>query len=270
MTYRSGMLAFINSLNHLPIAYLWIMQVVASYGLLLVMLRIAGATGVTVMMVIIMIAANIQVLKPIMLPFYSQPVPLGTALFATNYLASDILIEYFGVDAAKRAVTLTIWGFIIMLVFMMITLGFHPLSMQQIHQFHTDSAIQIQNAMFTIFSPTPILLMCSLFSFFISQFAEISLFVFIKNITGQKALWLRNNISTWVAALVDNIVFNVLAWRIFASSPVSWHTLIAGYIFGTYALRIALAVFDTPFIYLAKYFIKPEKNNQTQAAIPDQ
>ena len=83
----------------------------------------------------------------------------------------------------------------------------------------------------------------------------------IKKISANKNLWLRNNISTFLSSLIDNTVFSIFAWIILNPNPLSFNTVIFTFILGTYVLRIFIAIFDTPFIYLAKYFL-PDKINE--------
>lgn len=243
-------------MSQMPAMQLWCIQLFLCYAGLLLMLRLFGRHGVMIMMGVMVIAANIQVLKSVMLPLYSQPLPLGTTFMATNYLASDLLNEYFGPKVAKKAVVMAIAAFVIMSVCMLLTLGFKPLTAGQAHAAGVINALDIQRALHVLFTPAPILLGCSLLSFWITQRVEIAIFTAIKKRTGQKALWLRNNISTWIAALLDNVIFNLLVWRLFSQHPIAWPTLIMGYIFGTYSLRVFMALIDTPFMYLAKYAVK--------------
>ena len=56
-----------------------------------------------------------------------------------------------------------------------------------------------------------------------------------------------------VSALIDNAVFSVLAWVVFAPEPIGWKALVFTYILGTYALRVVVAALDTPFVYLARH-----------------
>lgn len=252
------MINLIHFLNQTSILNIWLLQILVSYGLLLIMLRAFGAKGVMAMMAVLMIAANIQVLKAVEFPFYNSPLPLGTALFATTYLASDILIEYYDKAMAKQAILLAIAGFVIMAISMIISMGFKPLSFTIAKKTGMLMQYHVQHALYLLFSPAPALFTSSIVSFFCSQRFEIYLFSLIRSLTGDKALWLRNNVSTWTAALIDNIIFNTLAWRLFNPHPISWHELIFGYILGTYLIRAFMAVMDTPFIYLAKYFV-PKK-----------
>ena len=87
-----------------------------------------------------------------------------------------------------------------------------------------------------------------------SQYFDVWLFSFLKKIFRDKYLWLRNNISTFSSSLIDNIIFSILAWIVFNPNPLDFYTVFFTYILGTYFLRILVAIFDTPFIYLAKKF----------------
>ena len=55
--------------------------------------------------VIAVIGANIQVLKIVDFPFFSNPIALGTILFASTFLTTDILTEYYGSKFAKKKYT---------------------------------------------------------------------------------------------------------------------------------------------------------------------
>ena len=63
------------------------------------------------------------------------------------------------------------------------------------------------------------------------------------------------------SALLDNTIFSLFAWIIFNPDPLDFNTVLFTFILGTYILRIIIAILDTPFIYLAKYFL-PNKINE--------
>ena len=75
------------------------------------------------------------------------------------------------------------------------------------------------------------------------------------NITKNRYLWLRNNLSTILSSLLDNIIFSLLAWFILNPNPETLYNIIMIYILGTYILRIFIALIDTPFLYLSKIFL---------------
>ena len=84
---------------------------------------------------------------------------------------------------------------------------------------------------------------------------------FLKEKTKGKMLWLRNNVSTAVSSLIDNTIFSIFAWIILNPNPFLLSDVIMTFILGVYLLRVFIALLDTPFIYLAKYFIPEEKNS---------
>ena len=96
----------------------------------------------------------------------------------------------------------------------------------------------------------------SMIAFLISQYFDVWFYNYLKNKTAKKFLWFRNNFSTIISSLVDNTVFSILAWILLNPEPISLYNVIMIYIFGTYILRIVIALLDTPFIYLAKFFVK--------------
>ena len=56
--------------------------------------------------------------------------------------------------------------------------------------------------------------------------------------------------------MIDNTIFSVLAWVVFAPEPLDFYTLVFTFILGTYLLRIVVAFVDTPFVYLARYAVR--------------
>jgi uncharacterized integral membrane protein (TIGR00697 family) len=69
----------------------------------------------------------------------------------------------------------------------------------------------------------------------------------IRQRTGGRLLWLRNNASTVVSQLLDSAIFCTIAfWGLFPVN-VFWEIMLS-----TYVIKVAVAALDTPFIYLAR------------------
>ena len=66
--------------------------------------------------------------------------------------------------------------------------------------------------------------------------------------------------STMISSLIDNFIFSIFAWIIFNPNPLDFNTVLFTFILGTYVLRIFIAIVDTPFIYIARYFLP--RNNE--------
>ena len=174
--------------------------------------------------------------------FYSpEPVALGTALFASIFLCTDILSEHFGREKARKNVLIGFASFLFMTIIMLITIGLKPST--------NDWA---QDSLANVFTPMSRFFIASMIAYLASQYFDVWIYSTIKNITKNRYLWLRNNLSTILSSLVDNTIFSLLAWIILNPNPETLYNVIMIYILGTYILRIFIALIDTPFIYLSK------------------
>ncbi len=249
------------SMQSLTPELLWVILLGFSFASLLLMLRLFGVWGVTVYMCVALIAANLQVLKTVQFSLWDSPVALGTVLFSTTFLCTDILTEYFGAKEARRAVLLGFSGMLLLTCFMVLAVGFTPLpdSMQS-----TEWAWGLENHIHlkALFMPIPSILLAGFIAYLCSQILDIWIYQRIRTLTHGKFKWLRNNASTWISALVDNTIFSVLAWVIFSSHPMAWPVVWKTYILGTYFLRIGVALLDTPILYLAGYCLPKTAQNE--------
>nr|WP_281388112.1 queuosine precursor transporter [Puniceicoccus vermicola] len=209
-----------------------------------------GPAGLYVYMAVAIIGGNLHVLKLTQFSVFPDPVALGTILFSTTFLCTDILTEYHGAPAARRGVILGFAGLVLFDLFLFAALAFRPLDPSD--GALGASAAQMQENLEAIFLPAPGILIASLAAYLISQFNDIWVFSRLRAVTHGKYLWLRNNLSTWISALVDSVVFSVLAFVVFSPDPVGWKPLIFTYILGTYGLRVAVAILDSPIVYWAK------------------
>ena len=249
---------FVNSLNQLPILISWIFFLFFCLFVILLFLKLFGEVGMYIYTVIAIIAANIQVLKIVNFPFFDNPIALGTILFSTTYLATDILAEYYGTNYARKNILIGFVSFLIMTLFMLFTLGFPPLDASVGSDY--SWALQVQENLMGIFMPFPTFFVASMIAYIISQYFDVWIYAKISEITNKKFLWVRNNISTMTSALLDNTIFSIFAWIILNPDPLDFNTVLFTFILGTYILRIIIAIFDTPFIYLAKYFLPNRLN----------
>jgi uncharacterized integral membrane protein (TIGR00697 family) len=242
---------FIELLNQQPPEMLWILTLVSCFTCIFLLNRFFGPSGLYVYIVVAIIGANIQVLKAVKFSLYPAPVALGTILFSSAYLATDILGEEFGPKVARRGVWLGFIGYLFFVIVMFLTLGFTPLTPEQAGE-EMAWALPFHDYIAALFTPQAALFAAGMIAFLTSQFHDVWLFDLLKRKTRGKQLWMRNNVSTMISALIDNTVFSVLAWIVFAASPLPFKTVLVTYIFGTYWLRLIVAALDTPFMYLTK------------------
>jgi uncharacterized integral membrane protein (TIGR00697 family) len=143
----------------------------------------------------------------------------------------------------------------LMTLLMVIALGYPPLPLSAIGSAGTEHMPFTEQAMSLLFTPSPRLLLASLLAFVISQLNDIWLFQWIGRLTGKRFLWLRTAISAWSSALVDTLLFSVLAWVILAPQPVTLSVLLFTYILGTFVTRALIGILSTPVMYMSKAFI---------------
>ena len=241
-----------SSLNNTPVLFIWVFQIIFCYFSILGALKFFGKIGIYVYVALAIILANIQVLKVIEFPFFPEPMALGTILFISVFLCTDILNEYFDKKSATKCIYLGISAYLFSTIIMFMTISLKPID-PSLNESWAWS-YEMHQAIQTIFLPQFPIIVASIFAFFISQKIDIFIFSYLKNKNNSK-LWFRNNISTIFSQFIDNIIFSLLAFNFLSSNPVPVIDLIISYGIGIYLIRIALSIFDTFFIYLARNFL---------------
>ena len=237
--------SYLGSLNTFVV---WLIMLLFCFSSILVFLKLFGYVGLYVYSALAVIIGNIQVLKTVDFFYSPEPVALGTVLFASTFLCTDILSEHFGKAKARKNVLIGFTGFLFMTIIMLITIGFKP-----------SANDWSQDSLANVFTPMSRFFIASMIAYLASQYFDVWIYSTIKNITKNRYLWLRNNLSTILSSLVDNTIFSLLAWIILNPNPETLYNVIMIYILGTYVLRIFIAFVDTPFMYFSKLFLP--KNN---------
>ncbi len=213
---------------------LWLLFAVMDLCLVLAVYRLFGRTGLFALIVFNLLLCNIQVMKTVEL--FGLTTTLGNILYASVFLSTDMLSEFHGKKDAKKAVLLGFIALVMMVGYMQLALLFKPAA---------DDFAQPHLA--ALFGFMPRIALGSLAAYLVSQMHDIWVFHFIKDRTGEKYLWLRNNLSTMSSQLLDSLVFCVIAFLGLFPMNVWWEIVVS-----TYVIKLAVAALDTPFIYLAR------------------
>ena len=189
------------------------------------------------------VLANVFVTKQITL--FGIPATGGNVLFGSTFLATDLLSEHFGKRETRQAILLGFGAALFYLIMSQFILKFSP----------SPDDWGAADGMATIFDFAPAIVLATLMAYLISQFHDIWAFHWIREKTGGRYLWLRNNGSTWVSQLIDSVVFSILAFLVlpilFPNAEALPFDIVVGIIISTYFLKILVAAIDTPFIYLS-------------------
>jgi uncharacterized integral membrane protein (TIGR00697 family) len=222
---------------------LWIGSLIISFLLVILAYKLFGKTGLYVWTAVGVILANIQVMKTV--EVFGFVTALGTVIYSSLFLVTDIINENHSKKDAQKAVWIGFFVLIVTTIMMQITIYFIP-----------DESDFLSEHISAIFSFLPRIAFASLIAYIISQNHDVWFFAKMKKIHKKKHLWLRNNLSTIVSQLVDNIVFTLIAFF----GVFSWN--IIGQIFLTsMIMKIIVAACDTPFVYWARK-IKIMKENR--------
>lgn len=213
---------------------LWLGFAVMDLSLVLIIYRFFGKIGLFGLIVFNLILCNIQVLKTIEL--FGMTTTLGNILYASVFLSTDMLSEFYGKKEAKKAVYLGFVVLVMAVVYMQLALMFTPAA-DDFAQPHLEA----------IFGFLPRIALGSMAAYIVSQLNDVYIFHLLKDKMGERHLWLRNNASTLFSQFLDSSVFCFVAlWGLFPFDV--WVEIL----FTTYLFKVIVAVMDTPFLYMAR------------------
>lgn len=173
---------------------------------------------------------------------YNFELSVGIIAYPVTFLITDIISEIFGRKRANKVVIAGVFASFFALLIVIVSTEASATSWSPIN----DDTFK------KVFGFTFIAVGASLAAYLLAQFTDVQVFHFWKRITKGKHLWLRNNFSTFSSQFIDTASilfllcsFGVIEWELFGV------LLLNGYLF-----KVFFAIFDTPLIYAAVYFIR--------------
>lgn len=212
---------------------LGVASVFVTFSLVVLVEKIFKKEGLYVWIGISTIIANILVCKSVDILGFTTS--LGNVMFASNFLATDIMSEKYGFKESKKAIVLGVISQVMFIIMTMLALAYIP------------SSIDLSNeSMKTLFSINIRVSAASIVMYLISNLLDIYLFEKIKKKYPDK-LWLRNNVSTIISNCLENYFFSFLAF-------IGIYDIVSIISIASVAsvLEIVIAIMDTPFLYIAK------------------
>jgi len=217
-----------------------IASVFAFFGGLVAFFRLFGKLGIYAWTVICTIAANIEVM--ILVHAFGMETTLGNVVFASTFLATDMMGEFYGKKESGRCVAL---GIAANVTFIAIS--------QSWFLYMPSASDTMSGPIRAVFANTPRVMFASLLAYAICEAHDVWAYHLLWRLTERRTgdrrafLWLRNNGSTLVSQLINAVAFNVLAF----AGVWDAHTLLQVIVLG-YATFVATSLLDTPFLYWAR------------------
>jgi len=159
----------------------------------------------------------------------------GVLIWPVVFIVSDIINEYYGREGVK-IISFATAGFILFAFLVIFAASHLPPAQFWLdinNKDATGNSFDINFAFSVIFRQGLGIIAGSLTAFLIGQLIDATVFSYIKNLTGNKWVWLRATGSTVVSQLIDSFVV----------------LLIAFYVFGNWSLELVIAVGIMNFIY---------------------
>jgi len=228
---------------------LFIIQTILGLAVVLIAFRL-GLKWLYALVAVNIVLSNIFVTKTMLL--FGLEATGGNVLYGAIFLTTDIIAEYYGKAAARKAVYIGFGSALFYLLMSQLMLHYEP----------SASDIGGAEGMVKIFSLAPSMIIASLIAYLVSQLHDIWAFHLWKEYFRGRHLWIRNNLSTLVSQFIDTLVFCGLAFYIFPRIFLPPEQQMPGgvvleIIITTYIFKALVALLDTPFIYLSR-IVRPE------------
>jgi uncharacterized integral membrane protein (TIGR00697 family) len=175
--------------------------------------------------------------------------PAAIILYPLTFLFTDVVAE---VEGKKSASSLVMAGFYLSIFMVAVILAGRLLP--------PAGFWKHQEAYTAILGSTPRIVLASMIAYLISQNHDVWAFHWWREKTGGRHLWLRNNLSTVVSQMIDSVLFIGIAF---------WGTVppatIGVMILSQYAVKVGIALLDTPICYLMVRLYESDRKHLQEA-----
>jgi len=164
-------------------------------------------------------------------------VPAGVFAYCLTFVCADVISEIWGRRCANMVVIAGFTGLACTFLLLQLALWWPAAPFWNQEEAFRDTL-----------GMAPRIIVASLTAYLLSQFLDVWLFTLIKDRMRGRHLWLRNNIATMLAQLIDSIVFITIAF--YGIMPV------CPLIIGQWTVKVVLALCSTPLVYAAVWCVR--------------
>lgn len=193
---------------------------------------------------VIIVAGNLIGLKMVALDFlglFTMELSVGVLFYPITFLLTDLIVEFYG----KQYGSMTIFASSICTLMIMGLVGIATILPASDWSPVSDGIFE------RVFNVYSVASMGSLLACFVAQNVDVYLFAFLKEKSEGRHLWLRNNVSTIVAQVIDTTLVmacvcasGILPWQ-------KWGVLC----FSGIVFKAIMSVLGTPVCYLGYYVL---------------
>ncbi len=223
--------------------FLWVFTVFYDLTITIVLFRFFGLKGLFIAVSLGIMLANLQGGKVSDLNIFGQTftVSMGAIMYSGIYFATDLISEKYGRTEANKAVILGAISNVVIMFTLVLSTYYLPSNL-------ASSSSKEHSAIETLPLYSPIFVIGSITAYLISQTFDVWIFHKIKKITGERYLWLRNNLSTLSSQALDTFIYTFV-WVIAGELGLITALSIA---LTKYIFKFFIAIIDTLFIYMVR------------------
>ncbi|PCJ55018.1 MAG: hypothetical protein COA79_21270 [Planctomycetota bacterium] len=211
--------------------------------------------------VVLLVLTNVIGAKLFASPYFGFALTTGIITYPLTFLLTDVMSEIWGAKRTNFVVFLGFFLSLLMLVIVQAAIHLEP------HDYWSGKAFGIegderQKAFEFTFYAGYKLLLGSMTAYMIAQLLDVKIYHYLKRLTKGKHLWLRNNGSTMISQLFDTFIVNsfLFYWAF------GWGFMQGIEVMGViYLYKLAIALIDTPLIYVFVSFTKKQIDFKDEA-----
>ncbi len=158
----------------------------------------------------------------------------------------DVVVEVYG---RARARSLVFSGFVV--IFLLILYVWLATSLPPSHRF-----ARTEHAYDTVFHSSIRIAAASLTAFVVSELLDVAIFARLRDALKGRALWLRNNVTNFIAQFMDSFVFIFLAFYALHESFHANSSFLFSLIIPYWLIRCGLSIVETPLVYLGVWWLR--------------
>lgn len=201
--------------------------------LFILLLAQFGKNGLTLAVVVNLILVSTFGSKLISLFGFTTNVT--NVFYAVTFLASNLMTEYFGRKQGFKLVLSGLFGLLLFVFMTQLVLFFS-------YQNSGDGAFR------AIFSAVPRIATASVVAYLCAHTINVWFFSMLKEQTLGKALWLRHNLSQFIAEGVDSVIFFSIAFWGVLEPTILIQSMFIGFV-----VKVLVGIVGTPLVYLSTH-----------------
>jgi queuosine precursor transporter len=180
---------------------------------------------------------------------YRLNASVGIFLIPPLFTIIDVVNEVYGKQRARNVVRVGLFVIALIMLFALFAIHLPP----------STRFLERQEAYYAVFSMSARIAFASLTAFAVAEFLDVYLFATIRTWSGERALWLRNNVSNIVGQFVDTVIFMFIAFYAFDQGFGENATFLFSLILPYWLLKCTVSFLQTPFVYLGVWWLRGDQ-----------